>query len=91
VLINLVIACDLGPGAKTDDIHDTLDYRELNQRISVLVETSQYYLIESLAEAIAVLCLEDPRVQEVTVGVDKPGALRNARSVAVEITRASSK
>ena len=40
-----------------------------------------------LAQNIAEICLEEPRVQRVTVSVDKPGALRFARSVAVEITR----
>ena len=43
-----------------------------------------------VADAIAELCLEDPRVERVDVTVDKLSALRFARSVAVEISRARS-
>ena len=44
-------------------------------------------LVERLAERIADICLDSPGVQRVRVRVDKPGALRFARSVAVEIDR----
>ncbi len=40
-----------------------------------------------MAAEIAAICLEDPRVEEVSVRVEKPGALRFARSVGVEIHR----
>ena len=64
-----------------------MDYKDLRNRISSAVEVSEYFLIERMAEAIAELCLADPRVERVDVTVDKPGALRFARSVGVEITR----
>ncbi len=44
-------------------------------------------MIEKLAEEIAKVCLDDSKVQKVDVTVDKPGALRYTRSVAVEIVR----
>ena len=52
-----------------------------------LVESSRFFLIEALAEAISRLCLEDEAVEKVRVRVDKPLALRFARTVGVEITR----
>jgi FolB domain-containing protein len=52
-----------------------------------MVEKSSFYLIEALAQAIADICLEWEQVKAATVTVDKPGALRFAKSVAVEITR----
>jgi dihydroneopterin aldolase len=52
-----------------------------------MVEDSRYYLLEALAEAIAAVCLKHRGVKGVRVRVDKPGALRFARSVAVEIER----
>ena len=48
---------------------------------------SHYRLVEALAQAVADVCLAHRAVQRVTVCVDKPLALRFARSVAVEITR----
>jgi len=52
-----------------------------------LVEASSFHLVEALAERIAALCLEEPRVQRARVRVEKPGALRFARNVGVEVTR----
>ncbi len=88
VLINLTIDCDHSAAARSDRLEDALDYKGLKKNIIRMVEESRFQLIESLADGIAGVCLENPRVERVTVTVDKPGALRFARSVAVEITRA---
>ena len=87
VIINLTIAADLRAAAASDRIEDALDYRALKKEILALVDSSQYFLIEALAETIARLCFSRPQAQAVTVRVDKPSALRFARSVAVEIMR----
>ena len=87
VLINLTIHADLRKAGKSDSIEDTVDYRALKKRILVMVESSQYFLVEALAEAVAELCLDQQEVRQVEVSVEKPHALRFARSVAVDIIR----
>ena len=87
VVINVVLECDHRPAARSDRLEDAVDYKALKKQIVALVEASQFYLVEALADRIAASCLENPRVARVTVTVDKPGALRFARSVGVEITR----
>ncbi|MBN2492324.1 MAG: dihydroneopterin aldolase [Planctomycetes bacterium] len=87
VLINVTMAADLQAAGRSDDLADSVDYKAIKQRIRTLVEGSRFRLIESLAERIAATCLEDPRVRRVRVRVDKPGALRFARTVAVEVSR----
>lgn len=87
VVINLAIYADLRKAGRSDRFEDAVDYRAFKKRIVSMVENSQYYLLEALAEAIAQICLEHPAVTKVQVRVDKPGALRFARSVGVEITR----
>ena len=87
VIINLVLECDLAVAARSDRLEDTMNYKELKQQIRAMVEASEFLLIERLADRIAEICLQNRRVQSATVTVDKPGALRFARSVAVEITR----
>lgn len=87
VVLQLRLGYDGGKAARTDKLADALDYRALKKRVIALVEASEYHLLEALAEAVAKSCLEDGRVEEITVTIDKPGALRFARSVAVEITR----
>jgi len=87
ILINLVLETDLRFAGKTDHIDDTIDYKALKLAIMNRVEKSEFQLIESIAERIAEIALQNTGVQSVTVTVDKPGALRFSRSVAVEITR----
>ena len=87
VIINIELSCDLSKAAATDQIEDTVNYKSLKKEIINLVENSAFLLIERMAGEIASLCLANPGVQQVRVTVDKPGALRFARSVAVEIVR----
>lgn len=87
VVVSLTLHADLRLAGQTDKIDDTVDYKWLKKRLLQMVEHSDFFLIEKLAEESARLCLEDKRVRRVDVSIDKPGALRFARSVAVEITR----
>ncbi len=87
VLINIVLYADLRRAGHSDDIQDAVNYRTLVKRVIKLVEESQFYLVEKLADEIAAICLEDARVERVQVRVEKPGALRFARSVGVELDR----
>ena len=87
VLINLTIYTDMRKAGKSDRIEDSVDYRALKKRVLAMAENSRFFLEEALADAVAELCLSQPRVLQVDVRVEKPNALRFARSVAVEITR----
>lgn len=87
VVINIALHADLRPAARSDRLEDAVDYRAVKKRVLALVEDSSYRLVEALAEAIAASCLETPGVRCALVRVEKPGALRFARSVGVEITR----
>jgi len=87
IVINVEMHCDLRKAGRSDDLNDTVDYKAIKKAILKLVEESGFQLIESLAENIADIALADEKVQHVTVTIDKPGALRFAKSSAVEITR----
>jgi D-erythro-7,8-dihydroneopterin triphosphate epimerase len=87
VLINITLHADLSRPGRSDNIADTVDYKAIKRKVVDLVENSSYQLVERLAGEVADVCLADPRVRRVEVTVDKPGALRFARSVAVEICR----
>ena len=88
VVINVEMHCDLRKAGRSDDLNDTVDYKSIKKSILKLVEGSGFLLIESLAENIADIALSNLKVEEVIVSIDKPGALRFAKSSAVEITRA---
>ena len=87
VFINLVMDVDMRRAGESDDIDDAVNYRTITKRIIQLVENSQFYLVEKMAAEIAAICLSDPRVDRARVTVEKPGALRFARSVGVTIER----
>ena len=87
VLINLALNVDMRLAGESDNIDHAVNYRTISKRIIQLVEASQFYLVEKMAAEIAVICLEDPRVERARVTVEKPGALRFARSVGVTIER----
>jgi len=87
VVINVTLFANLRAACQSDAIEDTVNYKDIKQRIYGMVRESSCYLIEHLAEKCAEICLADARVARCIVRVDKPGALRYARSVAVEIER----
>lgn len=87
VVINVALAVDARKPGRSDRFEDAVDYRAIKKRILGMVEDSQCYLLEALAQRIADTCLEDPGVEQVQVTVHKPSALRFARSVGVRIVR----
>lgn len=87
VVINITLYADFRRAGRSDRIEDTVDYKAIKTAAIALVEQSSFFLIERLAEVVAERCLKAKGVQKVKVTIDKPGALRYARSVAVEIMR----
>lgn len=87
VVINIRMEGDLSAAPASDQIEDTINYKSIKKSVVRMVEVSEFNLIETMAARILDICFEDPKVQCATVTVDKPGALRFARSVAVEMRR----
>ncbi len=87
VVINIALMTDLRRPAKTDKFEDAVDYRALKKKVLTAVEESSFQLVEALAERIADICLEPPAVEQAQIAVEKPSALRFARTVGVEIIR----
>ena len=87
ILINIIVFTDTGRAAETDDIADCVNYRTLTKRVQTHAETAARLTVEALANDLAEICLQEKGVQKVMVRVEKPGAVRFARSVGVEIER----
>ncbi len=90
VVVNITLFADLRKAGQSDDIADTVDYKAVKKQVLATVEGSSFLLIERLAEAIAGVCLAQASVRRVRVLVEKPAALRFARTVGVEIVREGS-
>jgi FolB domain-containing protein len=87
ILINLVLYVDVRKAAQSDRIEDAVNYRTITKRIVRHVEESADFLVEKLVTDIARIVVTEFNVQRVRVRVEKPGALRYAQSVGVEIER----
>ena len=87
IIINISMFIDLKDGMINDDIENTVNYRTVAKNVIRHVEETQRFTVEALAEDIANMCLSDKRVDRVIVRVEKPAAIRYARSVGIEIER----
>ncbi|HEX4953640.1 MAG TPA: dihydroneopterin aldolase [Thermoanaerobaculia bacterium] len=87
IVINLTVEADLAKAGASDDMADSLNYRTLAKALITYTESSSHHLVEALAEALARIAVVEHGAERVWVRVEKPGALRFARSVGVEIER----
>ena len=85
VIINITMDFDAAKACASDAIEDTLDYKTITKRIITEVEASDFFLLEKLTQFILDIVMDYSLVQEATVRVDKPFALRFADSVSIEL------
>ena len=88
-VVDVVLEVDIRAAAASDEVTDTVHYGELAQRVVAVVEGEPVNLIETLAQRIADVCLDDTRVDAVEVTVHKPEAPVGVEfsDVAVSIVR----
>ena len=87
VVFDLQMAADIRKAAASDQLEDTLDYKSVAKRIIEFVEASEFQLVETLAERVANIILNEFNVPWVRVQLNKQGAVRGARDVGVIIER----
>jgi len=85
--INIEMGWDNSVPAASDDIKDTLNYKASAKLVKELVASSQYELVETLAEKIAGLLLKEMQIPWVKVSVGKPMAVTDSAEVGVIIER----
>ena len=87
VVVDIEISADIRKAALSDAIDDTLNYKRVAKRVLSFVEASKFHLVETLAEHIAMLMLEEFGVAWVRISLSKPGAIRSSRDVGVVLER----
>lgn len=87
VTLDLDMNFDISSAARSDALQDTLNYKEVSQRVKNFVRTTQFTLVETLAEEVARVLLSEFPIQWCRVKVNKFGALRAAVDVGVVIER----
>jgi FolB domain-containing protein len=87
ILINITLFTDTRRAAETDNLNDCVNYSTMSKKVLAHAESVNRLTVEALANDLAKLCLEEKGVEKVVVRVEKPGAVRFAESVGVEIER----
>jgi len=87
VSLDLEMAADVRNAARSDSIDSNLNYRDIAKRLIAFVGDSQFQLVESLAEAVAKIVVQEFGVPWVQVSIAKPGAIEGSREVGVVIER----
>src|SRR3546814_2320156 len=83
LLFDIEMQFDNRVPAASDDIADTLNYKAVSKRVIAYVSQSDFGLVETLAERVAAIVIEEFGVQRVRVKLSKPGAVRGARAVGI--------
>ena len=89
VSINLELASDIWKAAESDSIEHALDYKAVAKRLIDFVENSKFFLVETLAEKITEIVLNEFSVSWVRLQLGKPGAVTGSKDVGVIIERDS--
>jgi len=87
VVLDIELPVDCRRAALTDEVADTLDYKQVAKRVQAFIEASEFRLVETLAHRVALLILEEFGPAWVRLALNKPGAIRSSRDVGVVIER----
>jgi len=88
ILINLEMQTDTKTASQSDSIEDVLDYKAVSKRVKQFIQESQFNLIETLAENVAKIILEEFDIQWLKLSISKPFAIRGSKNIGICIERA---
>ena len=87
ISLDLDMATDIHKAAQSDAIEDTLNYKAVAKAVIHFVENSDFQLVETLAERVVALVMDEFNIPWVRLQINKKGAIRGARDVGVIIER----
>ena len=87
IRINIDLAVSEGAAPLEDALSHVVCYEQIVEGVKAIIAAGHVNLVETLADRIAEMCLDDPRIRGVRVRIEKLAAIREARSVGIEIER----
>jgi len=87
ISIDLEMQTNTKKAAQSDAIEDALDYKAVSKRVKQFAQASQFNLIETLAEKIANIILEEFDVKWLKLRISKPFAIRDSKNIGICIER----
>ena len=87
IIVDLEVSADIAKSAASDELSDTLNYKAVAEAVIKMLEESRFQLIETMAEEVAKLVMNDFSVAWIKVRINKGGAVKHVRNVGVQIER----
>ena len=87
IIVDLDVSADIATSAASDELSDTLNYKAVAEAVIEMLEVSRFQLIETMAEEVAKLVMNDFSVSWIKVRINKGGAVKHVRNVGVQIER----
>lgn len=85
IAINAEIETDFNAGLRTDSINDTINYDEVIEKITKIVSSKKFNLIEKMAQEIMNSIMSDKKIKRCKVEIDKIGVVKNVDSFSILI------
>ena len=85
IKFNIVLNVNQSSIPNEKDINSIVDYEKITNKLKNLTKRKKYNFLESLAEDSFEEIFEDSRINSVTIKIEKPDAIKNAKSVGVEV------
>jgi len=87
IVLDIEMSADISTAASTDNIDQTLNYKDICKRLKSFVSESEFQLVETLAEEICQIIIKEFGVQWVKLKLNKGEAITGAEGVGVIIER----
>ena len=85
IKFNILLDIDQNSVPNEKDIKSIVDYEKITNKLVNLTKNKKYNFLESLAEDSFKEIFEDKRINSVKIKIEKPQAIKKAKSVGVEI------
>lgn len=89
IVLDIEMSTDIRAASKTDHIDQALDYKAVSKRLIDFVQNSEYQLVETLAEKITQIVLQEFEVTWIKLTLNKGEVLTGAQGVGVIIERSN--
>ena len=85
IKFNIVLDVNQSYVPDEKNIKSIVDYEKITNKLENLTKSKKYNFLESLAEDSFKEMFEDKRINSVTIKIEKPEAIKNAKSVGIEV------
>ena len=85
IKFNIVLDIHQNTFPDEKNIKSIVDYEKIANKLENLIKSKKYNFLESLAEDSFVKIFEDKRIDSVLIKIEKPEAIKSAKSVGVEV------